>query len=367
MSQKLWVGLDVGAEVTALCIVDHDGRVRLERILTTDASLLDSMLRPEKRRIQLISVESSSSAIPLTRSLIKLGYRVALFETRQASKFLALQRNKTDKNDARGLAQLGRIGRGSVSEVRVKSVECQRVRSMLVTRRKMVSLRVTIDGIIRSLLRLNGGRLKSSSSATRLRSNVTDELKRIRKLRKIDLTEDIQPILALAEGLRTYLEKTDQKLSKMALDHPVCRSFLSIKGVGPLCALSFYSSVEDPQRFTRNTDVGPFLGLVPTVRQSGTKTSTGRISKMGDCMTRSYLVTAGQQHLRHGNSTLSDWGSKLAERAGSRKARVAVGRKLAVLMISIWKSQETYDPQRGQLREASMQMSQTSCIATPAG
>ena len=212
---------------------------------------------------------------------------------------------------------------------------------------------------MRSLLRLNGGRLKSSTSAAQLKANVTDELKRIRKLRKIDLTEDIKPILALAEALRAYLESIDQKLFKMAWEHPVCRSFLAIKGVGPLCALAFYSSVEDPHRFKRCTDVGPYLGMVPTVRQSGTKTSSRRISKMGDRMTRSYLVTAAQHHLRHGNSALTDWGIKLAERRGPGKARVAVGRKLAVLMISIWKSRESYDPQRGQLSGASMQLSRS--------
>jgi transposase len=343
----IWIGLDVGADELSVCGTDDEGTVMFEQLVPTRASALTALLGPKRRRIKLIGLESSPYAVLLVRSLRNLKYPVAVFEARQASKFLAIRRNKSDKNDARGLAELARLGRGSVSEVRIKSPECQRLRSMLVTRKRLVELRVTIEGTMRSLFRLNGGRLKSSSSAATLKKNVANELKRIHEIRKIDLTEDSESLLALSEALRTYLEAIDKKLSKMAKEHLVCRRFLAITGVGPLCALSFYSAVEDPTRFKRSADIGPYLGMVPLIRQSGQTITRRHISKMGDRMTRSLLVTAALHHLRYGNSALSAWGGRLAERSGKGLAQVAVARKLAVVMISMWKANTPYDPKHG--------------------
>lgn len=346
-SRRLWVGLDVGADSMAVCGTDDQGAVVFEQSIPAAAAAFNELLQSEKRRIKLIALESGCLAIPLTRSLRKLGYRVAVFDSRQASKFLAIRQNKTDKNDARGLAELARLGRDTVSEVRVKSPECQRLRSMLVSRQRLVKLRTATEGSIRSLFRLNGGQLKRSSSAATLKRNVADELKRLRRLRRIDLSEDIDPLLALSEALRAYVERMDEKLLHMAEQHPVCRNFLEITGVGPLCALSFYSAVDDPTRFTRNADIGPYLGMVPVVRQSGQSTAKRRISRMGDAMTRSFLTNAALLHLRFGRSLISAWGTSLVERTAKRQAQVAVARKLAVTMIAMWKSAERFNPSHG--------------------
>jgi len=345
--ERLWVGLDVGADDMVVCGTDDQGRVIFEQSVPTTAAALDAVLRPEKRRIKLIGLESGSQAIPLTRSLRRLGYRVAVYNARQSSKFLAIRQNKTDRNDARGLADIARLGRDSVSEVRVKSKECQRLRSMLVTRQKLVRLKVALDGALRSLIRLNGGKLERSANDVARRSKVATQLKLIRKREKIDLSEDVEAMLTLSEALGAFLTSMDSRLSKKAADLPVCRNFLAIPGVGPICALSFYSAIDDPARFKRNADVGPYLGMVPIVRQSGQSTSRRRISKMGDPMTRSYLSTAALVHLRFAKSALSQWGASLAERRGKRQAQIAVGRKLAVLMLAMWKSNEPYDARRG--------------------
>jgi transposase len=348
MSRKpLWVGLDIGADEMIACGTDDHGSVLFEHLVPTTASALDALLKKEKRRIKLIGLEAGSFGIVLTRALRKLGYRVAVFDARQCSKFLAIRRNKTDKNDARGLADIARLGRASVSEVRVKSPECQQLKSMLVRRQKLLQMRVTAEGSIRSLFRLNGGRLKSSYSAAALKKNVTQELARLKKAEKLDLTEDVAPLLALSEAIRTYLETLDRKLEVMAADHPICRRFLEIPGVGPICALSFYAVIEDPNRFRRNAYIGAYLGMVPGVRQSGQNMTKLRISKMGDTMTRSYLTTAAQHHLVHGKSALTAWGALLGERLRKGGVKVAVGRKLAVTMLSMWKSGECYDPNRG--------------------
>jgi transposase len=345
-SKAIWIGLDVGADEMSVCATDSQGAVIIECSIPTSAVAFDELLRAEKRRIKLVGLESSSSAIPLVRSLRKKGYRVAVFDSRHASKFLAIRQNKTDTNDARGLAQIARVGRESVAEVRIKSPECQHLRSMLVTRQRLVAMRKTVDGTMRALFRLNGGRLNVSSSAAMLRENVKNEVKRVRKLARIDLSEDVDPLLALSLELRSYVEISNDRLSTIAKNNPTCRNFLEIPGVGPISALSFYTAVEDAARFRRSADIGPYLGMVPVIRQSGQSTSRRRISKMGDAMTRSYLTSAAVSHLRFADSAISEWGRRLMERRSNLQTHVAVARKLAVVMIAMWKSGQRYDPHR---------------------
>jgi transposase len=146
--------------------------------------------------------------------------------------------------------------------------------------------------------------------------------------------------------MRSYLKTLDERLELTAKEQPICRRFMEIPGVGPICALSFYSAIEEPTRFGRNSDVGAYLGLVPKVRQSGQSTVRLRISKMGSSMTRGHLGTAALQHLRYAKSDLQAWGESLAERIGKQRARTAVSRKLAVTMLAMWKSGEPYQSSR---------------------
>lgn len=344
---SLWVGLDVGANETTVCTTDDSGIVLLECDVASDATALHALLKSNKRRIRLIALETGSFSMPLCRALLKLGYPVAMFEARQASKFLAIRRNKTDKNDARGLADIARLGRGSVSEVRIKSPECQRLRSTLVTRQKLVQLRTAMEGNMRSLLRLNGGQLKSSHSAAALRRNVSTELTRLRKSQKIDLSAEIEPLLALSVAARSYVKVLDQRLSKEAEENPVCQRFLEVPGIGPVTALAFFSAIDDPHRFRRNADIGAYLGLVPRLRQSGQSLARVHISKMGDRLTRTYLTSAAKHHLKCADSALALWGTNLSERLKKRGVCVALARKLAVTMLAMWKSGERYEPYHG--------------------
>jgi transposase len=313
----------VGADETTVCAIDDNGAVVFELLVASKPATLHAFLKRDKRRIRLIGLESFSFGISLCRSLSKLGYPVAIFEARQASKFLAIRQNKTDKNDARGLADIARLGRGSISEVRVKAPDSQRLRSMLVTRQKLVQLRTAIEGNMRSLFRLNGGKLASSYSAAALRRHVSEELRRLRKSERVDLREEIEPLLALSAAMRGYIEELDQKLSKVAEENPVCQRFLEIPGVGPITALTFYSAVDDPHRFRKSADVGAYFGLVPRVRQSGNALIRTRISKRGDRLTRMYLTSAAQHHLRTADSSLARWGAGLSERLSKAGVHVA--------------------------------------------
>ena len=341
---SLWVGLDVGADETTICATDDSGAVVFELPVASRPAALHAVMKGDKRRIRCVGLESGAFGLVLCRSLLQRGYPVAMFEARQASRFLSIRKNKTDKNDARGLADIARLGRGSVSEVRVKAPECQRLRSLLVTRQKLVQLRAALEGNMRSLFRLNGGKLKRSYSTAGLRRNVHEELRRLRRSEKIDLSAEVQPLLALSTAMRGYIEDLDERLKKRAAKDPVCQRFLEIPGVGAITALAFYSAVDDPHRFRRNSDIGAYLGLVPRVRQSGQSLSRTRISKNGDKLTRTYLTSAAQHHLRTGQSSLALWGAALAERLGKPGVHVALARKLAVVMLAIWKSGEDYHP-----------------------
>ena len=348
MSKKLWVGLDVGEREMVVCIVNAEGvRVR-EEVLPTSTSALDTLLRSMRRgNIAVVAMEAGSTSTRLARGLENLNYDVAVFETRQLSTYLGMRQNKTDRNDARGIAEVARTGRGTISEVLVKSSECQRVRSLLAMRQNFVRMRVSGEAGLRGLLQLYGGKLGHSATAKMLRRNVSAEIARVKKEEKIDLREEAEPMLRICEAMRLHLEGLSKKLTAMANANPVCRLFMEIPGVGPLTALSFYSAIDDPFRFDRNEDVGPYLGLVPRIRQSGATIARLRISKTGNNMTRSHLTSAAKTHLgkRSKDTRLKTWGLKVRERRGAGKANVAVARKLAVMMLAMWKRSTPFDPE----------------------
>lgn len=340
MSKRLWVGLDAGVYTTSVCVLNSAGEPIQQGDFSTSVEAIDAFIRPLRRgNIEVIAMESGSSSIYLARGLERLKYSVAVFDARQISPFLGLKQNKTDRNDARAIAEVARSGRSAVSEVMVKSVECQRIRSMLANRKQMLRMRIASEAAIGAQFNLYGGKLAKCHSAATLRRKANFELDRLRKEQKIDLRPDIEPVLSICSGLRDYVQHLDRKFADMAVNIDICRRFMEIPGVGPLTALSFYSAICDPDRFARCIDVGPYLGLVPRVRQSGGTVARFRISKMGNTMTRQHLVTAAMHLLRARSidSSLKRWGLDLRERRGGGRANTAVARKLSIIMLAMWK------------------------------
>ncbi|HVK54331.1 MAG TPA: IS110 family transposase [Burkholderiales bacterium] len=344
-----WVGLDVAADSLVACVLDEEGRVRAEQSLTkcpTEVARFIEANAPTSEPI--IGIEAGGLATSLTRKLRDAGYRVHAFETRQASRFLAIRQNKTDRNDARGIAEIVRIGRGTVAEVYVKSTECQQLRSKLALREKLVRHRMAGESAIGAVFRLNGGRLGPRHSAGSLRRTVMAELSRIQIEESLDLSADVMPVLDICESIRLHLEATDRELLKFAREHSVCARFMQIPGVGFLTAISVLSAIEDPERFSQIEDVGAYFGLVPKIRQSGQSSRHVGITRMGNKMTRTHLVAAASAMLRQKSADcdLKDWAVTLRERAGFRTARTALARKLATVMVSMWKSGEPFQPRR---------------------
>ncbi|MEP9358750.1 IS110 family transposase [Sphingomonas sp. KR3-1] len=340
LQNQYWVGLDIGEAMTAICVTDDAGAVVLENACESTLRAVDAVLdRFPKDQIGLVGLESGIGS-NLTRKLKNLGYPVGAFEARKASKFLAIRRNKTDPGDAAGLAQLARLGRATVSQVHTKTLETQLLQSKLSMRRLLIKLRLSLESSVRSRVRSYGAYVKFARKPVDLRQAIHDANLQILADDGIDIAAEICPLIDLWEAVRAYLKQLDKALLLEAKAHPICKNLMSVPGVGPICALSFYSAVEDPSRFRRASEVASYLGLTPRIYQSGKAFSTRGISKMGNKMTRSSLVTAATVMLcvSKKESALRTWGLSLVERIGRRRAAVAVARKLSVVMLSMWRS-----------------------------
>jgi len=344
--QALWAGLDTGEETSRLSVVDASLEPVIEETLPSRPEVIADALRAlGDVTIEDIALEATGASHHIARGLRDRGFAVSVFHATHVSRYLRLSRNKTDTNDARGLAALAKLNLPSVKRVHLKSQDIQRLRTQLRFRDRLMAQRKACEGMIRSLIRLNGGWLKSSSTSALLVRHVTEAVARLREEQGIDLGADIEALLDLAASMRRFLERVDRELTDWARRSPVCSRLLEIPGVGPITAISFYTAIEDPWRFQDPLDVGAYLGLAPRVLQSGTSLQHGRISKMGDALTRTHLVSAATSLFVANvkDSPLRRWGMALAARIGTRRAAVATARRLSVIMLGVWRSGYGYD------------------------
>ncbi len=345
---QVWVGFDLGSAVTHVCVIDGGGTTLHEQESETNVDSLKVALSSFPiERIELIAVEAGADT-HVVRGLRMAGFRVAIFEARKASKFLAVRRNKTDASDARGLADLARIGRNTVSQVYLKSPECQQLRSLLVMRQTLVRMRVATENALRARLAAHGVPFQPLRRPGSARDLVDASLIELGGCGGLDLRSELAPLAELSESLKTYLNRSSLDLEKRARSHEVCRLLMEVPGVGPICALSFYSAVEDPARFQRASDVAAYLGLVPRRYQSGGRSLTRGITKTGNKLTRTHLVTAAKVFGTCApDSALKEWFLALRARAGSKRARVALARKLAIVLATMWKNGTHFEVNRG--------------------
>jgi transposase len=344
VAKRLWAGLDVGVETTAVCVIGDDSRIVHQASCPTDVNKIHRELRcMRRRRFARVGLEASGG-MALARGLRSLGYDVDLYEQRQLSKFLQVRRNKTDAGDAFGIAEAGRVG-ATVSMVYLKNLECQLLQSRLTIRRHLVRQRVSAVNVLGRQLEVFGGRLRRGD-LRRLRSNVEREIRKLFGKNPNEVIPHLRYLIGRCEQLLEYEHSSERELRRAALENEVCRRFMEIPGVGPLCALTFYATIGDPGRFARSADVGTYLGLTPRVTESGLTARRGRISRLGPKSARTLLVTSGMIFIRsaHKNSDLWDWMRGVEERQGRRKAHVALARKLAIVMLAMWKNGTSYQP-----------------------
>jgi transposase len=291
----------------------------------------------------LIAVEAGTES-QIVRKLRTAGFPVAMFEARKASKFLAVRRSKTDAGDARGLADLARLGTNTVSQVYLKSMACEQLRSLLVMRKRIVLMRVTAEGVLRSRFACFGHVLKRARGAQGVRPQTEAFVSEVQASCGIDLTAELSPLIEVLESLSAYLRTLNAGIEARADSNDVCRLLMEVPGVGPITALSFYTAIEDPTRFRKNADVAAYLGLVPRRYQSGGVSRTLGITKTGSKLTRTHLVGAAMSFARHApECALKEWYAALHGRVGGRRARVALARKLAILLLTMWKDQRHFE------------------------
>jgi len=221
---------------------------------------------------------------------------------------------------------------GWFREVKVKSEESQKSRSILVARSRLVSIRRDLENQVRSMLK-EYGLLFSRAIGTQFRQHVFDLLDDGHQLRAI-----VEPLLAIHEQVCQEQVKLDNEVRRLARADETTRRLMTVPGVGVVTALTFRHTVDDPSRFSSATKVGAYLGLTPRRRQSGETDITGKISRWGDRLLRTYLFEAATVlvHRTKKWSTLKAWGIRLIKRIGMKKAKVAIARKIAAILHCIW-------------------------------
>lgn len=346
--KPLWAGIDLGIEAASICVIDSDGQVLHERTCECSAASIKRELCTFRRnRFACVGLEAGSG-MHVARGLRGFGYPVELYEGRQLSKFLRARRNKTDAGDAKGIAEASRIDVSMVSKVFLKSIECQVLQSRLTIRRHLIRQRVALVSLLSRQIELFGGRLPCRAGTERFPSAVRSEIQRLFAGNAGELINQLTMLADHSQSLISYQRIQDRELKDLASKIDVCRRFMEIPGVGPLCALTFYAAVGDPGRFSRTTDIGSYFGLAPRLHQSGLTSKKPRISKMGNQSVRSLLVRAAIMYMRYSdpNAALRAWTLQLEKRRGLGKSRVALARKLATIMLSIWKSGTRFVPRQ---------------------
>ena len=326
-----FTGIDVSLRSVSICVVDDRGEVRHEGKVSAQPAAIAECLRRFSAEVKAVGLEAGTLTQYLTYGLQAAGFEVICMEARQVKNTLAAMRNKTDRNDARGIAQILRTG--WYSRVHIKSMHSHRVRALLASRKAILKKCVDLENELRGLLRVFGICLPprvghGGFDAMVRQTYASDEM----------LACALNPLLDARTVLyKTYL-KLDNAISGLAKVDPVCKLLMSVPGVGPVTALSFKAGVDDPSRFKSSRTVAAHFGLTPRRFQSGESDNPGHISRAGDADVRAALYVAAHSLLTRNEqwSSLKAWGTRLAKMRGHRRAVIAVARKLAVILHRMW-------------------------------
>ena len=331
-----FAGLDVSVKATSVCIVDDAGRIVREVKVASEPEALLPVLTNPGYCFKRIGLEAGPLSQWLYSALAEAGLPMICVETRHMRAVLKAQINKTDRNDARGMAQIMRAG--LYRPVHVKTLRSQKLRMLLTHRKLLQSKAIAIENDLRGTLRNFGlkvgivGQLKFEARIKELVENLPD------------LAALVEPLLVVRQVLREQLGILHRRLLAIVRDDAVCRRLMTVPGVGPVVALTFRATVDVPARFRNSKAVGAVFGLTPSKHQSGESDRTGGISRCGDEMMRVMLYEAAQILLVRSAkwSWLKVWAMKIARHRGMKKAIVALARRLAVVMHRIWVDGTTF-------------------------
>ncbi len=327
---EYFAAIDVSLELSSVCVVDGTGKIICEKKVASEPEALAAWFNDTGLEFTRIGLEAGPLSQWLHAGLTAAGLSAILIETRHVKAALKAMTVKTDRNDARGMAQLMRMG--WFRPVHVKTVPAQEIRALLTGRKLLLGKLRDVELGIRGLLRgfgLKVGRVSKGRYEARIR----------------ELTAGhpmLEPVAAAMLQARVSLRAEYGKLHRMLLGivraDTTCRRLMTVPGVGPVVAVSYKTAVDDPARFRKSKELGPYFGLTPRKYQSGEVDWTGRISKVGDAMVRTALFEAANVMLSRVTrfSPLKAWALRVAKLRGMKRAKVALARKLAVVLHRMW-------------------------------
>jgi len=338
MAAGLTVGLDVSDTYTSVCIVDEEGDIAEEARVRTTAPALEQRFGalPSSRTVLEVGTHSPW----MSRLLAGLGHEVIVANPRRV-RLIAESDQKRDRTDAELLARLGRVDPGLLRPIQHRGPEAQHDLALLRARDTLVRTRTNLINHVRGATKATGSRLPACSAASfhRMAEAYLPGV----------LCDILLPIVSMVAELTNRIGEYDRQVERVAERYPAARLLRQVRGVGPLTSLAFLLVIEDPERFPKSREVGPYLGLVPRQSQSGEREPQLPITKAGDPLLRRLLVQSAHYILGpFGPDTeLRRWGLRLAGSGSSRgkkRAVVAVARKLAVLLHRLWVTGEAYQP-----------------------
>src|ERR1700746_443690 len=290
-SMDYLAGLDVSVKDTSVCIVDSTGKIVREVKVVSEPDALLTVLGNPAYHFKRIGLEAGPLSQWLFSALAETGLPMICVETRHLRAVLKAQINKTDRNDARGIAQMMRVG--LYRPVHVKTLRSQKLRMLLTHRKLLQSKAIAIENDLRGTLRNFGVKVGIVGSA-RFEARVKELIENLP-----DLAVLVEPLLVVRRVLREQLGILHRRVLAAVRDDDVCRRLMTVPGVGAVVALTYRATVDVPARFRNSKAVGAVLGLTPSRYQSGESDRVGRISRCGDEMARMMLYEAAQSMLFH--------------------------------------------------------------------
>jgi transposase len=322
-----YAGIDVSLECSSVCVVDANGKILREARVASEPEALIAWFRSSGFDLERIGLEAGPLSQWLFAALREAGLAVELLETRHVRKAFEAMPVKSDRNDARGIAQLMRLG--WFRSVHCKSMSAQETRTLLTARKLVQSKLRDVENCLRGTLRGSGlkvGKTTARSFAARIQELVKDHP---------NLEAIGEALLSVRAVLLREFNAFEKRVRAMSRLDARTRLLMSTPAVGPIVALTYAAAIDDPARFKSSKQAGAHFGLTPKKHQSGETDYTGRISKIGDGSVRTVLYEAAHIMLTKpvkGCSQLKSWAMRIARRAGMSKAKVALARRLAVIM-----------------------------------
>ena len=325
-----YAGIDVSLKESSVCVVDAKGKVVREAKVASEPECLIGYFDELDLTVVRIGLEAGPLSQWLHAALVESGREVVLLETRHVKAALSAMTVKTDRKDARGIAQLLRMG--WYRSVHAKSPPAQDVRALLVGRKllqgKLLDVELSIRGILRGY-GLKVGEVSRGRFEARIHELISGHA---------TLSMVIGGMLAARAALWSEFTRLHREMLKIARADKICQRLMTTPGVGALVALTYRSAVDDPNRFGRSSTVGAYFGLTPKKYQSGETDRDGGVSKVGDAMVRTALFEAAHIMLTRATrfSSLKRWALDVAQRRGMKRAKVALARKLGVVLHRMW-------------------------------